>query len=949
MSRQKSPAQATHETALTDRRIRHITAIQVHNLTPFPARDSLASALSQPAEQSQFTSHGHLSDDLDVTMQRKRSRRTSTNSHRSVPSEDGSRNEGSIVGSTSTERGSKTSGSRIHCLEGTDHRQYPTSGSTPTTRPHRARTTSMASSIRSHISGPSNSLYGGSTSTLTPPINSMSSDNSQAELENVIQSRLVETFITITIPESLHLNELPSSVISPPLLSSASRDKIVPLNAEGHLPRKLVKVTATSPSGRATPKIRRESATLPRISSRPPKSASISVTEVNGDAKRVALQSTTESVQSLPFKHVIPVPHYFSPIHRPSTNPRFTIDTTSNRTLLEGADCNGSRLKIEVWGNVGPGWYHKLSRKGKEKEVDLEREWKILQERDFDLRELVPIPDSSSVYNSQLPLNSLVITLSPPGGIFYLPPPISFPRRSFSPADGCASDPEPERKSANFPSMFETSKGHRECPVPISRRGHRAGDAASPLTSQNDTPATTVGWQDLFKLVTLQSCILDNESSLLEVVRGIDKVLGSDSTLDRRREVSQYEARLDELAANHEKVIQDSNNLRSQIRARMKNLHQRKQMLNLAKEQLEQDIESEFDLKNEVLLHQAQQTYLRARFGPTRTTLISILSSIYPIELLSPPDLLYAILDVPLPIPLSCSDPAPPLTLPSRKDVNEDAVATALGYAAQVVQLLSMYLGKSLVYPVTCIGSRSLIRDNISAMVGPRMFPLYSKGVDTYRFEYGVFLLNKDIELLMTDRDLRALDMRHTLPNLKNLLLTLTDGEGALLRQSRPPDSPMSLVSELELASRPESPVDPNSTTPKASHTAALEGSSPLASRSSTPTIAPDSSKKPRSFIAFSPLTDFLRGRHPSSSRISMKSQPDTEEPQSEESSATTSVSENSSDDEDRKTISGVSRGADQGWKVDSPSVITRVEKLSEDSHSPAHSTPPLIVTHIVR
>ena len=27
-------------------------------------------------------------------------------------------------------------------------------------------------------------------------------------------------------------------------------------------------------------------------------------------------------------------------------------------------------------------------------------------------------------------------------------------------------------------------------------------------------------------------------------------------------------------------------------------------------------------------------------------------------------------------------------------------------------------------------------------------FPLYSKGVDTYRFEYGVFLLNKNIELV---------------------------------------------------------------------------------------------------------------------------------------------------------------------------------------------------------
>lgn len=29
-----------------------------------------------------------------------------------------------------------------------------------------------------------------------------------------------------------------------------------------------------------------------------------------------------------------------------------------------------------------------------------------------------------------------------------------------------------------------------------------------------------------------------------------------------------------------------------------------------------------------------------------------------------------------------------------------------------------------------------------------RRFPLFSKGVDTYRFEYGVFLLNKNIELV---------------------------------------------------------------------------------------------------------------------------------------------------------------------------------------------------------
>lgn len=105
-----------------------------------------------------------------------------------------------------------------------------------------------------------------------------------------------------------------------------------------------------------------------------------------------------------------------------------------------------------------------------------------------------------------------------------------------------------------------------------------------------------------------------------------------------------------------------------------------------------------------------------------RTSLLSTLSAIFPIELLSPPDLLFAILDVPLPIPLNASDPAPPLTLADHKEVTEEAVATALGYVAQVLQILAAYIGKNLIYPVTCIGSRSLIRDGISAMVGPRMF-----------------------------------------------------------------------------------------------------------------------------------------------------------------------------------------------------------------------------------
>ena len=101
---------------------------------------------------------------------------------------------------------------------------------------------------------------------------------------------------------------------------------------------------------------------------------------------------------------------------------------------------------------------------------------------------------------------------------------------------------------------------------------------------------------------------------------------------------------------------------------------------------------------------------------------MSTLASIFPIELLSPPDLLYTILAVPLPIPLSTTDPGPPLSMQAHKDVTEEGVATALGFAGQVVQLMAAYLGEVLVYPITCVGSRSLIKDGISAMVGPRMY-----------------------------------------------------------------------------------------------------------------------------------------------------------------------------------------------------------------------------------
>lgn len=92
-------------------------------------------------------------------------------------------------------------------------------------------------------------------------------------------------------------------------------------------------------------------------------------------------------------------------------------------------------------------------------------------------------------------------------------------------------------------------------------------------------------------------------------------------------------------------------------------------------------------------------------------------------------------------------------------------MASALGYVAQVINLVAAYMGDTLVYPVVYMGSRSVIKDPISAMMGPRVlvclryqimkriddhysFPLYTRGMEIYRFEYGVFLLNKNLEMV---------------------------------------------------------------------------------------------------------------------------------------------------------------------------------------------------------
>lgn len=112
--------------------------------------------------------------------------------------------------------------------------------------------------------------------------------------------------------------------------------------------------------------------------------------------------------------------------------------------------------------------------------------------------------------------------------------------------------------------------------------------------------------------------------------------------------------------------------------------------------------------------------------------------------------------------------------------------ASALGFVAHAVSLISSYLKVPLRYPLRLSGSRSYICDyapsiepTSSVSLSTTLpatntkhveFPLFLDGQDTTRAAYAVFLLNKDLEQLLNFIGVKSLGPRHILANLKELL-----------------------------------------------------------------------------------------------------------------------------------------------------------------------------------
>lgn len=286
--------------------------------------------------------------------------------------------------------------------------------------------------------------------------------------------------------------------------------------------------------------------------------------------------------------------------------------------------------------------------------------------------------------------------------------------------------------------------------------------------------------EDILRLLQMQRELWHHYTEVSASQSSSDRMLESVQGPIKKEFLSSEEDERLRVLRQERDVVQDSTKAkRKTVQERKEAMNRRRARLEVARRAMAREKLSYQDLQSKLTQLSKQCQLIRAKAYARRLILLQQLEFIYPIELVDGATLLFSIVDVPLANRVMEDE--------SQKveAENDDLISSALGFIGQVVGLMSVYMDTPIHYPIATAGSRSIIQDSISVMSGPRIFPLYFKGVERYRFDYAIFLLNKDIEQLMNNFGVTVLDIRNTLPNLKNLVVTLSASSQVDSRLSR--------------------------------------------------------------------------------------------------------------------------------------------------------------------
>ena len=293
----------------------------------------------------------------------------------------------------------------------------------------------------------------------------------------------------------------------------------------------------------------------------------------------------------------------------------------------------------------------------------------------------------------------------------------------------------------------------------------------------------TSSYNSLMKLATLDNSIQDALVTQARITAQINAIIDntpadvSPQALNRVELANKYVSQQRRALGSAEKRREQ---LRESIAARRKAIETGREL----QERAGLDVANATD-KLESSKQLVAQT--KEQIHGQRRRICADLADIFPITPTTAGSLSFQICGIPLP---NTDDSLTPRA-------EEDPLSAALGHVALLTSNIQYYLSVPLPYPLTHLGSRSLVTDPISnlsdsggASRPQRDFPLYlprggSGSAADFRFKYAWFLLNKDIEALCASQGLKVVDIRHTLPNLKYLLYVASAGRDEVPERKR--------------------------------------------------------------------------------------------------------------------------------------------------------------------
>lgn len=287
--------------------------------------------------------------------------------------------------------------------------------------------------------------------------------------------------------------------------------------------------------------------------------------------------------------------------------------------------------------------------------------------------------------------------------------------------------------------------------------------ASKPPQPKHAPSLPTSSYSALMRLSNLDESIQDALATREELAAQINEILHS-KPVDESPRAGEEVALASRYVTSERKLLKNSIRRRAELKA---SISSRRNAIQSGKELQAKYLEDVHNAQDKLSKSRALLETTTSDIHGQRRRICEELLAIYPIEPTSH-TLLFTI----------CGLPLPNSTF---EDADEDIVSAALGYVARLVDMLQYYLSVPLPYPISPYGSRSIIQDFISILQdNQRTFPLYMKGTVRFRFDYGVFLLNKNIERLAESQGLRVMDIRQTLPNLKYVLYVCSAGSSEL-------------------------------------------------------------------------------------------------------------------------------------------------------------------------